>query len=172
MTNETAAFAALMNRAAAILARREHSRFELRQKLLRPRKAVTAPPSEALTDAVLDRLEELDLLNDVRFAALLAAELGQRKGLGRAGILQELRHRGVDAALLATLPLPEEDAAQLTRLLHEKYAAKCADERGRRSVYQALLRRGFRHRDIQAAMRTALEDFAPENCAFNPTYTE
>ncbi len=49
----------LLNKAGAILGRRPHSRGELRLKLLRY-------GAETEVEAALDRLQELNLLNDAR----------------------------------------------------------------------------------------------------------
>ena len=53
----------LMKRAAELIARRAHSRGELRRKL-----AAVQNNAEADIEAVLDRLELLNLLNDAEFA--------------------------------------------------------------------------------------------------------
>jgi len=53
-----------MRRAAAIIARRAHSRGELRRKLIAAQKA----EEPDMIEAVLDRLEHLNLLNDAEYA--------------------------------------------------------------------------------------------------------
>ena len=62
--------AALSARAVRLLARREHSRAELRQKL-RLKHRNEAPLSDELLDAVLDKLVEDGYQSDKRFAELL-----------------------------------------------------------------------------------------------------
>ena len=56
-----------MKRAAALIAGRAHSRGELRRKLAAPQKTEEAPKTEEI-EAVLDRLEHLNLLNDAEYA--------------------------------------------------------------------------------------------------------
>jgi SOS response regulatory protein OraA/RecX len=56
-----------MKRAAAFIARRAHSRGELRRKLAAAQKSNEAPKIEEI-EAVLDRLEYLNLLNDAEYA--------------------------------------------------------------------------------------------------------
>ncbi len=71
------------------LARREHSRAELREKLVRKH-----PDLDALCAPVLDRLEREGLLSDRRFAEAFARSR-VRRGQGPLRILAELRRRGV-----------------------------------------------------------------------------
>ncbi len=147
----------LLERAGRILALREHSRAELRTKLAHPAKG-EAPP-EALVEAALDRLSELGLLDDGRYA-LMAAEQLARKGMSAAGIRRALLARGVNTeAVEAALPAEEGDAARLEALLgRPANARKLADEHGRRSLFQALLRRGYEPDDIRQAIKNALDD--------------
>ena len=150
MTSET--YEAMLNRAMWYLGRRDYGTQELRQKLLRPRQNKPKPDAET-ADAVIDRLAELALLNDARYAQHLAESLS-RKGYGERGIQFELRKRGIQEE---TAP-PVGDGERLTELLQKKYAARLGDERGRQAVYQALIRKGYRHGDIQRAMRSTMEE--------------
>ena len=56
-----------MKRAAALIAGRAHSRGELRRKLAASQKTEESPKIEEI-EAVLDRLEYLNLLNDAEYA--------------------------------------------------------------------------------------------------------
>ena len=78
-----------------LLARREHLRAELYQKL---RKRFGAE-AESEIDTELDRLTEENLLSDERFAE---SYIRQRsgKGYGPDRIRQELRQKGLDGGLL------------------------------------------------------------------------
>lgn len=143
---------ALWNRALWYLGRRDYGARELRQKLLAPRPNKPLP-TEADVDRAMERLLELDLLNDERYAQRLAEALS-RKGYGARGIAYELKKRG----LAEEAEAPIEDSERLAELLHSKYAGKLGDEKGRRAVYHALLRKGFGHADIRAAMKDDLED--------------
>ena len=147
---------ALMERAGRILALREHGRAELRAKLAQPYKGTA--PSDDLIETVLDRLEELNLLNDERYAVLAAAQLA-RKGLSAAGIRRELLARGVDREAIDTaLPPDEDDAERLEVLLRQPaHTRKLADEKGRRSVFQAMLRKGYEPDAIRKAIEEVTE---------------
>ena len=149
----TESYERLWNRALWYLGRRDYGAQELRKKLLRPRPNKPAPVEEDI-DKAIERLLELKLLDDERCAQRLAESLS-RKGFGQRGIAMELRQRGLgDEA--PELDIEDED--RLAELLQSKYAQKLGDERGRRAVYQALLRKGFSHGDIRAAMRDYMEE--------------
>ncbi len=108
---------ALTERALRLLARREHSRFELRRKLLRQRAPKSGSESEsksaresesdstnaaagdnatreAQVDAVLDDLARRGLLSDQRFADSFVRR-GVDRGHGPLKIRAGLRSRGV-----------------------------------------------------------------------------
>ena len=83
-----------MNSAIYSLAMREHSRFEIHNKL-KQKDFVEGVDLEAL----LDELEEKNYLSDERFAESFIRYRAQR-GQGLIKIKNELRQRGVDTALV------------------------------------------------------------------------
>ncbi|MDR2753285.1 MAG: recombination regulator RecX [Oscillospiraceae bacterium] len=145
---ESESYEALWNRALWYLGRRDYGTLELRQKLLRQRPGKPLPAEDDVEQAIA-RLLELGYLNDERYAQRLAEAL-QAKGFGTRGVAMELRQRGLGDAYF---DLPAEDGARLGELLEGKYRHKLVDERGRRSVFQALLRKGFAHGDIKKAIQ-------------------
>jgi len=149
---EYEAYEALWNRALWYLGRRDYGADELRQKLLRPRPN-KPPPCEEDVHRAVTRLIELDLLNDERYAQRLAEALS-RKGYGARGIAFELKRRGLEEGTQA----PAEDGERLTELLRTKYASRLGDEKGRRAVYNALVRKGFQFADVNRAMKDYMED--------------
>ena len=84
--------AALTERALRLLGTREHSRFELRRKLLRGR--ATDGAESTWVDPVLDDLTGRGLLSDVRFAESFVRR-GVDRGHGPLKIRAGLRTRGV-----------------------------------------------------------------------------
>lgn len=91
--------AALTERALRLLATREHSRFELRRKLLRRRASDSSKGREQAqlqeqVDTVLDDLADRDLLSDIRFAEAFVRR-GVDRGHGPIKIRADLRNRGV-----------------------------------------------------------------------------
>ena len=137
------------DKALGMLARREHSRRELRTRLDR----VGYDEDEAT--AALDRLDAQHYQSDERFAAMLVrSRIAQ--GYGPARIRAELGSHGVDDALVRdALEAAEVDwdalaAAQLRRRYGRKAVAD-ARERARRA--QFLLRRGFAAATVRAVTR-------------------
>lgn len=87
------------------------SRAELATKLARRR------VPEEVAERLLDRFEEVGLIDDAAFARLWVESRQPGKGLGRRALAQELRRKGVDddtarAALDEIEPEDEEDAAR------------------------------------------------------------
>ena len=84
------------NSAIYSLAMREHSRYELKNKLLK-KEYVEGVDLEKL----LDELEASDYLSDKRFAeSFIRARVS--RGQGKLKILNELKQRGVNGALINT----------------------------------------------------------------------
>ncbi|MFT4264057.1 MAG: regulatory protein RecX [Nocardioides sp.] len=90
---------------------RARSRKELADKL-----AARNVPGEIAT-RLLDRFEEVGLVDDAAFARMWADGRQASKGLARRAIAQELRRKGVDDEVVRTAldeldPAAEEDAAR------------------------------------------------------------
>lgn len=135
-------------RAAAMqrLARREHSRMELRHKL----KAKGYPA--AVIDRALSSLEEQGYLSDARFAEAYARVRSER-GYGPMRIRAELRERGVEDAVIEACLDAHRDAwlTQLARVRQKRFGrAANVGERARQvRFFQA---RGFTAEQIRAVM--------------------
>lgn len=129
-----------------ILARREHSRKEVRDKLLKK-----FDPGTELLDAVLDKLIADDLLSDKRFSeAFLRWRVG--KGQGPVRIRMELRERGVDGDTV----LRECDVdwfALVVAVAHKRFGASPATDPKQRAKRMRFLQyRGFNGEQIRAAL--------------------
>jgi regulatory protein len=83
----------LYTRALRLLARRNHTRFELRRKLL-----ARGTPQSA--EKVLDRLEEEGLIDDQACALQRALDRRQRGLWGDRRITQDLKRLGIDARII------------------------------------------------------------------------
>ena len=101
--------AALTDRALRLLATREHSRFELRCKLLRRRASnASNVNAQAQVDTVLDDLASRDLLSDARFAESFVRR-GVDRGHGPLKIRAGLRSRGIAEDIIDdTLTFPDD----------------------------------------------------------------
>ncbi len=129
-----------------MLARREHSRKEVRDKLLKK-----FEPNTELLDAVLDKLVADDLLSDQRFSeAFVRWRVG--KGQGPVRIRMELRERGVDG----DAALRECDVdwfALVVEVAHKRFGASPAiDPKQRAKRMRFLQYRGFSGEQIRAAL--------------------
>ena len=129
-----------------LLARREHSRSELKTKL-------TRHYSFNGLDAVLDRLEADDYLSDARFATCFVRHRSSL-GFGPLKIRHECYQKGLNDAIIDR-ELSTIDWLPIAKALGRKY---CSRSKARHSeLQQALVRylhqRGFSHahtRDVVA----------------------
>ncbi|MCP5195536.1 MAG: regulatory protein RecX [Gammaproteobacteria bacterium] len=131
--------AVIRAKAMELLARREHARLELRQKLMQ-RGFLTAP-----IDRVLDQLAEERLLDESRYAELYAYGRAD-KGYGPLRIARELRERGVSQELVdQTLAELKDDWLPKLRELHRKRFKSLipADAAGRMQQIRVLRQHGF-----------------------------
>lgn len=138
------------DRALYLLGLRDYACQELEQKLY-----TEADPDTAA--AVVERLRQVGLLDDERYAARLARSLSEGKNYPRRRIEQELRHRGISPALAqaAVSELGGEDFEQALALLQKKYYNKLSDPDSRRRVTAALARRGFSYGAIRKAFEAS-----------------
>ena len=141
----------VQNSAMRLLARREHSRAELRGKL------IGRGFENGLVEELLQGLEDQDLLSDERFANTLIASRAET-GYGPNRISLELRNRGVSEELTCeSLAKAEVDWEQrVTDQVARKFGSDPAQtfpEWARRAKY--LERRGFG----QDAIRLAIGNF-------------
>jgi regulatory protein len=130
----------LLQRAVAMLARRERSRLELAQAL---RRHIAEDADTAEIDAVLDRLEANGLLSDQRFAAALVNRRGPRFGMRR--IRQELQHSGVSEDLQKSSidRLKQTELERARNVWGRKFGIPAASAEERARQIRFLLGRGF-----------------------------
>jgi len=146
------------SKALGLLARREHSRRELKLKL-RQGGYERAEAGEAL-----DRLGEQHYQDDDRFAEMLVRSR-VAQGYGPMRLRAELKSHGLpDARIRAVLDAAEVDwAAAAAAQLRRRYGASGAPdpaERARRA--QFLLRRGFPAATVRSVTHADVDDAADE----------
>ncbi len=122
-----------------LLARREHSVRELRNKLKR------RFPDDGLIDEQIFRLTEQQLQSDARFAESYAHQRMSR-GYGPLRLREELRERGVSEADVATVmeEMEIDWCAQAAEVLRKKFGALAPQdikEKARRTRFMQY--RGF-----------------------------
>ncbi len=140
--DEPAARAAALN----LLAHREHSRAELRRKLM------TRGCAETVAEAVLNSLEDAGYLSDARYAEIYV-RVRAEKGYGPLRIRAELRERGVDKALIEDCLAPHNAAwpAHLARV-HAKRFKRTEDFAERVRQARFFQTRGFTLEQIRAVL--------------------
>ncbi len=137
------------NRALHLLARREHSAQELRQKL--QSKGATL---ESIAP-VLERLREEDWLNESRYAESFTRSRVTR-GLGPYRIRRELQERGVGEGDIEAAMAPFEDGwfELAIEVKEKKFGALREEDFRERAKQQRFLQyRGFTHEQIQVALK-------------------
>jgi len=136
--------------ALRFLALRDHSRQELRQKII----AKNFPPAEV--DEVLERLAGKGYLDDARYARRLVAYLGKDRMLGPRRIVQKLIQKGlspdfVDEAVAEgerDFPATERVRILLQKKLRNRIPAELSAEEMKK-LGRFFLQRGFSWGDIQ-----------------------
>ena len=139
---------ACRKQALDLLARREHSRLELRRKLL------ARSHARDMADEVLDRLQQERLLDEARFAEQFVRSRVSR-AQGPTKIRAELLQRGIGESLIDTaLTEVECDWVALAAVARRKRfgAAFPGEYRERTRQARFLKSRGFEHGQIQAAL--------------------
>ena len=131
--------------AADLIGKRAMSRRDLERKLQEK------GTSEAEARYAAEWLEAIGAINDADYAALLVRHCAQL-GYGPARIRDKLYEKGVPRELwedaLDTLPDQSED---VDRFLRSKLRGELPDEKEKKRLTDALLRRGFSWGDVKAA---------------------
>ena len=131
--------------AADIIGKRAMSRAALEKKLKEK------GASEADARYAAEWLEAIGAINDADYAALLARHYGEM-GYGPARVREKLYEKGVPRELwdeaLDQLP---EGGGQIDRFLQGKLRGRTPDEKEKKRLTDALLRRGYSWGDVRAA---------------------
>ena len=150
--------AAPLQYAVAQLARREHSRAELRAKLRRRLQDGDPAEASAQVEKVLDSLQAKGLLSDTRFAAALVRTRADRFGAAR--IRHELRAHELPAEVVRTtvenLRVTEEERARA--LWKRRFGHPAADAAERARQMRFLAQRGFSTSVVIKVVRGADRD--------------
>ena len=138
--------------AADLIGKRAMSRRDLERKL----QEKGASETEARYAA--EWLEAIGALNDAEYAAALVRHYS-RLGYGPARVREKLYEKGVPRELwedaLEELP---EDGGQVDAFLRSKLRGRTPDEKEKRRLTNALLRRGFPWGEVKAAWRRLGEE--------------
>jgi regulatory protein len=156
----------MMNKALDLLSMRDYSRRELADKLVtkawekKEQKDMDLGSLKQQASDICDRLEELGLLNEERFARSYVDELIRRKHLSKSGLKTALIQKGVQRDIIETV-LEEVDidpVEQIRELLATKFRNRdLSDEKQKTRTVNALLRLGYRYNEIHVAMGEWIE---------------
>ena len=157
----------MMNKALDLLSMRDYSRRELSDKLVtkawekKEQKDMDLGSLKQQASDICDRLEELGLLNEERFARSYVDELLRRKHLSKSGLKTALIQKGVQRDIIETVleEVEVDPVEQVRELLATKFKNRdLSDEKQKTRTVNALLRLGYRYGEINAAMDGILED--------------
>ena len=137
------------DRAFKLLGYKSYTRWLLRQRLLQEEF-----PQEVVCD-VLDRLEELGLLDDKDYARRCASDLLKLKKYSLSRVKQELRHRGISDEDMeeALMDVENDPQEQIRQVIEKKYKNGLSEEKGRRRAVSGLQRLGYSYSQIRQALR-------------------
>jgi regulatory protein len=128
----------LMGRALRFLSRREHSRQELRKKLL------PYAESDIELDELMTKLEVQSWLSDERFAESLIRRKSER--YGSLKIVDELKHQGIEGDSLLEIKerLKVSDAMRAWELWQRKFdSVVTKDPKEKAKQMRYLVSKGF-----------------------------
>lgn len=136
-------------RALYLMESRDHSYRELFDKLEKNY-------SEDICFEVCNRLAEIGVINDRRYAEKLCRQLFEVKKLGRYRVKQEMRLKGLGSGIIeeAMENFSEEDEPfeRLEKLVEQKYERYLTDRRGVEKVKNALARKGYSFGEIKEVL--------------------
>ena len=135
------------DKAMWLISYRDHAKKELIDKVSKDSSV------DAATKAV-ERLEELGLIDDERFARHYASDLINIKHLSPFGAKRKLIEKGIDRDLAQDI-IDELDCNiddNITAVIEKKYSKNLSDEKGRRRCINGLMRLGYSYSDIKSAL--------------------
>ena len=137
MTSE--AFTVIYNKALDLVSRREHSQYELIQKLSK-----RFPETMPIIEKVVKKLAVNNILNDERFAEMYLNSRA-RKGFGPKKIEMELNFKKVDSSFIAIAIAEYESWTENAQneLLKKFKGIKPTDYNSKMKQKQFLFNRGF-----------------------------
>jgi regulatory protein len=139
------AFTVIYNKALDLVSRREHSQYELIQKLNK-----RFPETMPIIEEVVKKLAVNNILNDERFAEMYLNSRA-RKGFGPKKIEMELNFKKVDSSFIAIAIAEYESWTENAQneLLKKFKGVKPTDYNSKMKQKQFLFNRGFSSKIIE-----------------------
>ncbi len=109
---------------------------------------------ESASKRAIERLEELGLINDEKYAREYAEVLLDRKGFSRQRAVFELMKKGIDKDVIEEIldELEPDPVEQIKKLLETKFARRLSNEKNIAKTVNSLKAMGYRWSDINEAM--------------------
>lgn len=144
-------------KALNLLTYRDHSKKEIYDKL-------RLKYSEYVCTKTIEKLIELNLIDDRRFAQRYANELIENKKLSLRGVKSKLYQKGIERDLIDEIieEIEVNPIEQIIELLKTKFAGSLNDEKGIKRVNNSLLRMGYSYSDIKSAFNEYKEYISEE----------
>ena len=140
------------DKALWLISYRDHSKKELEQKISR-----TSDKDSA--QKAVERMEELGLVNDERYARRYAEQLLNSKHMSKHRITFELIQKGIERETAEMIVEElESDPREHIRIVIEKKYRNLSDEKQKRRAAAALQRLGYRWDDISYVLSEYDED--------------
>lgn len=135
------------DKAMWLISYRDHAKGELIEKVRRD------TSKEAAIKAV-QRLEELGLINDERFATRYASDLINLKHMSKNAAKRKLVEKGIDRELAQQVldSIDCDTKFHIAAIIDKKYASSLCDEKGKRRCVNALMRLGYNYADIKSVL--------------------
>lgn len=143
----------LRSRLLRLLARREYSQHELRNRLLAPNRRTGERAGEAAVESVLEWALMRDLQSDERFAESVIRRSTKRLGLSR--IRAQLKAHQIDPEIASRQlsRLEESEYARAYDLWQHRFGQLPETEREKARQFRFLLSRGFRNETVLSILR-------------------
>ena len=111
---------------------------------------------ESATKRAIERLEELGLIDDEKYAREYAEVLLDKKGFSRQRAEFELMKKGIDKDVIEEIldELEPEPVEQIKKLLQTKFARRLSNEKDLSKTVNALKAMGYRWSDINEAINS------------------
>ncbi len=140
------------------LSSRDYGSGELVQKLCR------AGIDRSLAEQTIERLCDSGLIDDTRYATMLARDLQARKLYPKRRVAMALREKGFSSDLIAQVveELPDEEEEQALELLRKKRYNGSCDAKQREKALGMLARYGFSYAVSARALKRLEEGLAED----------
>lgn len=120
--------------------------------------------NEDVCFAVMDKLVELGVINDRRYAENLAEIYIEGRKYGYYKAVAQMRLKNLSREIIEEALEPYADGVydRLYELVEDKYLRYLEDEKGISRVKNALARQGYSYSDIKEVINDILEEYSEE----------